>query len=72
MYPNGTWIGQNNVLLASILSTNARFNYNSEYSTTIVEVVSEEPFVADITYTYLVVMTMSYFERALYSFGLIH
>jgi len=72
MYPNGTWVAQHNVLIVSIQSTNARFNYNSEYPTTIVEIISEEPFVADITYTYPVVMRMSYFERALYTLGIIH
>ncbi len=72
MYPNGTWVAQHNVLIVSIQSTNARFNYNSEYPTTIVEIISEEPFVADITYTYPVVMRMSYFERVLYTLGIIH
>ena len=72
MYPNGTWIAQQNVLLVSIQSTNARFNYNSEYSTTVVEVIGDEPFLVDITYTYPVVMRMSYFERALYTLGIIH
>ena len=72
MYPNGTWIAQRNVLLVSVLSTNAGFNYNSEYSTTVVEVISEEPFIVDITYTYPVVLRMSYFERALHSLGIIH
>jgi hypothetical protein len=72
MYPNGTWMAIHNVLLASIRSTNARYNYNGEHSTTIVEIVSEEPFIAYITYTYLVSMKMSYFERMVYSCGLIH
>lgn len=70
MYPNGTWVGQHNVLLASIVSMRAAFNYNGEHSTTIIEIISEEPFVASITYTYLVPMEMSFFERILYSFGL--
>lgn len=72
MYPNGTWMAIHNVLLASIQSTNAMFNYNGEHSTTIVEIVSEEPFVADITYTYLVSMKMSYVERVLYTLGFVH
>lgn len=70
MYPNGTWVSIHNVLLVSVVSTNARYNYNSEHSTTIVEIIGEEPFIAYITYTYLVTVEMSYFERVLYSFGL--
>jgi len=70
MYPNGTWIGINNVLLASITSDKARFNYNSEHVTTIVEIVAEQPFLAHVTYTYLAVMRMSYVERFLYTLRL--
>ena len=72
MYPNGTWIAIHNVLLASIVSRNARFNYNAEHSTTIVEVIGQEPFVACITYTYLIPMELSCFGRILYSYDLLH
>jgi len=69
MYPNGTWIGIHNVLLASMTSDIARFNYNSEHVTTIVEIVAEQPFTARITYTYLAMMRMSFVERVFYTLG---
>lgn len=67
MYPNGTWIAVQNVLLASMTSDKARFNYNSEHVTTIVEIIAAEPFTASITYTYLTIMRMNFIERVLYT-----
>lgn len=67
MYPNGTWIEMQNILLASMVSDRASFNYNQEQVTTIVEIIAEEPFTAHIIYTYLVVMRMSFVERLLFT-----
>jgi hypothetical protein len=69
LYPNGTWVGMENVLLASTFAIKARFNYNGEHSSAIVEIISERPFTAHITYTYFDTVRMNYFERLLYTIG---
>lgn len=71
LYPNGTWVGLRNVLLASAVAMKAQYNYYGEYPTIIVEIVAEEPFMAYITYTYLTTVKMNYFERVLYTFNLL-
>lgn len=68
MFQDGVWTATHNVLLVSILSKNARFNYNSEHPTTVVEIIGQEPFDVRITYTNLIPMEMSCFGRLLYSY----
>lgn len=70
LYPNGTWVGIQNILLESTTAMRSRFNYYGEHPTVIVEVIGETPFLARITYTYITTMKMSYLERVLYTFGL--
>ncbi len=70
LYPNGTWVGMENVLLASTFAIKARYNYKGEHSSAIVEVISEEPFTARITYTYFDTVRMNFFERVLFTIGL--
>ena len=71
MYPNGTWVGQHNVLLATTVAKIAQYNYLGEHPTIIVEITADQPFTAHITYTYLATVRMNYFERVLYTFGLL-
>ena len=70
LYPNGTWVGMENVLLASTFAIKARYNYKGEHPSAIVEIISEEPFTARITYTYFDTVRMNFFERVLYTIGL--
>ena len=70
LYPNGTWVGMENVLLASIFAIKVRYNYKGEHSSAIVEVISEEPFTARISYTYFDTVRMNFFERVLYTIGM--
>jgi hypothetical protein len=70
LYPSGTWIGMQNILLASTFAIKARYNYNGKHTSAIVEIISEKPFTAHITYTYFDAVRMNYFERVLYTIGL--
>ncbi len=70
MYQNGTWVGQENVLLSSTFAMKAKFNYFGEHSTIVVEIIADGPFMAAITYTYLVAERMTYFERVFNTFAL--
>ncbi len=66
MYQNGTWISTENVLLASIQTMSASYNFNAEHSTIVLEVSSSSPFHVWITYTYPVETELSLFSRAFY------
>jgi hypothetical protein len=68
MHQIGVWVSTRNALLASFRSTTARYNFNSEYSMNIVEVVSDGPFIVRIIYTYLVETEVNLIDRFLFSF----
>ncbi len=70
MYQNGVWISTNNVLLASFRSTIARYNFNAEHSTNIIEVLSDGPILVRIVYTYLTEMETNLLGYFLYTIGL--
>lgn len=70
MYQNGTWISTENVLLASIQTMSASYNFNAEHSTIVVQISSGSPFQVQITYTYPIEMEMSLFSRAFYMIGI--
>jgi hypothetical protein len=69
MYQNGTWISTQNVLLASVRTISASYNFNAEHSTTVVVISSDSPFRVRITYTYPIEMEMSIFNRIFYTIG---
>ncbi|MFW9768839.1 MAG: hypothetical protein ACFFF9_16425 [Candidatus Thorarchaeota archaeon] len=48
----GVWISTETILLASFRTTAARYNFNAEHSTNIVQVRSDGPFEVQIIYTY--------------------
>ena len=68
MHQIGVWISTQNVLLASFRSATARYNFNTEHSTNIVEVISDGPILVRIIYTYLFETEVSLFIRFLDSF----
>jgi len=70
MYQNGTWIGIENVLLASVQTMSASYNFNAEHSTTVIQISSDNPFQVRITYTYAVERELSLFGRAFYMIGI--
>jgi len=69
MYPNGTWIGIENVLLASVQTMSASYNFNAEHSTTVIQITSSSPIQVRVTYTYAIEMDLSLFGRAFYMIG---
>jgi hypothetical protein len=69
MYQNGTWISTQNVLLASVQTMAASYNFNAEHTTIVIQVSSNGPFEASITYTYHIEMELSIFSRVFYSIG---
>ncbi|MHA2026564.1 MAG: hypothetical protein ACW98U_11755 [Candidatus Thorarchaeota archaeon] len=68
MHQTGVWVSTQNVLLASFRSTTASYNFKSEHSLNIVEIVSDGPILVRIIYRYLLVTEVSCFVRVLYSF----
>lgn len=70
MHQVGVWVSIRNVLLASFRSTTARYNFNSEHSMNIVEVISDGPIIVRVVYTYLLETEVTLFSRFLYSIGL--
>ncbi|MFW9956311.1 MAG: hypothetical protein ACFFD3_17345 [Candidatus Thorarchaeota archaeon] len=70
MYQNGTWIGTENVLLASVQTMSAIYNFNAEHSTTVIQISSDNPFQVQIKYTYAVERVLSLFGRAFYMIGI--
>ena len=70
MYQNGTWIGTENILLASVQTMSASYNFNAEHSTIIVQIISSSPFQVQIKYTYPIEREMSLFSRAFYMIGI--
>ena len=52
LYQEGVWIATEAILLASFRTTAARYNFNAEHSTNIVQVQSDGPFEVEIIYTY--------------------
>jgi hypothetical protein len=66
MFQNGTWISTQNVLLASANTMSASYNFKADHSTIVIQISSDGPFKARITYIYLVEMEMSIFNRAFY------
>lgn len=69
MYQSGVWFSTHNVLLKSTTSTISRFNFNGNYSTNVVEIISDGPISARILYTYYIETEASLFGRFLYSLG---
>ncbi|MFW9834352.1 MAG: hypothetical protein ACFFEK_10180 [Candidatus Thorarchaeota archaeon] len=67
LYQTGVWISTQTVLLTTYTSMTARFNFNSEHSNNIVEIISDGPVLVRIIYTYLVETEISIFSRVLYS-----
>lgn len=70
LHQTGVWTSTENVLLASFRTDTASYNFNSEHSTIIVEVISDGPILVRIVYTYLTETESNLFSRTLYS--LIH
>jgi len=70
MYQNGTWIATQNVILASVQTMSASYNFNAEHATTVVQISSDSPFRVRITYTYPIEMELSLFDRAFYAIGI--
>jgi hypothetical protein len=70
MYQSGVWVSQENVLLATFRSTLARYDFNAEHTTNMIEVISEGPILVQIVYTYLTEMESSLFDRFLNTFGI--
>jgi hypothetical protein len=68
MYQSGVWVSQENVLLATFRSTLARYDFNAEHTTNMIEVISEGPILVQIVYTYLTEMESSLFDRFLNTF----
>ncbi|MBN2229408.1 MAG: hypothetical protein JW779_07410 [Candidatus Thorarchaeota archaeon] len=68
LYSNGTWIETKNVLLTALTSVYARFNYNGEHSTTIIEVIANAPFKVTVTYEYPVISELSLIDMIVDSF----
>ena len=70
LHQTGVWVSTQNVLLASFRSMTASYNFNSEHSTNIVEVISDGPILVRIVYTYLIETEANLFSRALHSLGI--
>jgi hypothetical protein len=70
MYQSGVWVSQENILLATFRSTVARYDFNAEHTTNMIEVISEGPILVQIVYTYLTEMESSLFDRFLNTFGI--
>jgi hypothetical protein len=70
MYQNGTWIATQNVLLKAVQAMNVMFNFNAEHSTTVIEIISDGPFLARIVYMYPVEVEMNLFARVFYEMDL--
>jgi hypothetical protein len=66
MYQNGTWISTENILLASVKTMSASYNFNAEHSTIVILISADNPFQVRITYTFSVEMEMSIFNRVFY------
>ena len=69
MHQTGVWVSTETVLLASFRSKIASYNFRSEHSTTIIEVVSDGPILVHIAYTYLLETEINLFNRVLNVFG---
>ena len=67
LYQTGVWISTQTVLLTTYTSMTASFNFNSEHSNNIVEIISDGPVLVRIIYTYMVEAEISIFSRVLYS-----
>ena len=67
LYQTGVWISTETILLTTYTSMTASFNFNSEHSNNIVEIISDGPVLVRIIYTYLVEAEISIFSRVLYS-----
>jgi hypothetical protein len=65
MYGDGAWRATHDILLASITADRASFNYNAEYNTVIIEIISEGPIHVRIVYKYDVEKRTSIFGRSL-------
>jgi hypothetical protein len=70
MFQNGSWMTTHNVLLASVQTRSASYNFNAEHATTVVQIISSSPFQVRITYTYPIEMELSLFSRAFYMMGI--
>ncbi|MFX1559179.1 MAG: hypothetical protein ACFFBL_01200 [Promethearchaeota archaeon] len=69
LHQSGVWYSTQNVLLASYRTRTVSYNFNSEHSTYIVEVISDGPILVRIIYTYLVETEVNIFSRVLFSIG---
>jgi hypothetical protein len=67
LHQSGVWFSTQNVLLASFRTNTASYNFNSEHSTIIVEVISDGPISVRIVYTCLTETEVNLFSRTLYS-----
>jgi len=67
LHQSGVWISTQSVLLASYRTDTASYNFNSEHSTVIIEVISDGPILVYIVYTYLTETVVNLFSRTLYS-----
>jgi hypothetical protein len=70
MYQNGTWIETENILLETVQARSVMFNFNTEHATTVVEIISDGPFLVRIVYIYPIETQMSLFARMLYEMEL--
>jgi hypothetical protein len=70
MYQNGTWISTENVILETVQAMTVMFNFNAEHVTTIVEIISDGPFLVRIVYMYPIETEISLFARALHEMEL--
>lgn len=68
MHQTGIWVSTSTVLLASVRSTIASYNFESRHSTNIVEIVSDGPIHAYIVYTYLTEANVNLFTRVISMF----
>lgn len=68
MHQTGVWTSTETVLLASVISATASYNFRSEHSTNIVEIISDGPIQVYIVYTYLVEMEINLIIRFLNMF----
>ena len=65
MYHTGVWVSTKTVLLSSYRSTIASFNFKSEHSTNIIDIVSDGPILVHVAYTYLLETEINLFNRVL-------
>jgi hypothetical protein len=67
LHQSGVWFSTQNVLVASFRTNTASYNFYSEHSTIIVEVISDGPILVRIVYTILTETEANLLSRTLYS-----